>query len=238
MLKRALKLFLGIIAFPICIAVSVSLYEELNQIKALSYNQKYFLFGIVTYLIIHVVFFKPQYLYPVRNSTKAVGKSISNGVYIFGHEIMHTIATWIFRGKVISFKVSSKGGAVAATKSNIFIALAPYFFPFYTILAAGLFFIATVVIKTEPPYNSFLFLVGFTLSFHLVLTIDFLKTKQSDFLHGGYLFSICLIFIVNLIIMGFIFSLLFDEINFAGFLRSAYFKSKNIYLAVFRQLFL
>lgn len=238
MFKRALKLFLGIVSFPICIAVSVSLYDELNQIKALSYNQKYFIFGIVAYLIIHIVFFKSEYLYPVRNFATAFGIYISNGVYILGHEVMHVIATWISKGRVRSFKVSSKGGEITATKSNLFIALAPYFFPFYTIMVAAIFSIASLVIKTKLPYSSFLFLVGFTLSFHLVFTINFLKTKQSDFLHGGYLFSICLVYIVNLIIIGFIFSLLFEEINFVEFLKSAYLKSKDIYAAVFEQLFL
>lgn len=238
MFKRTLKLFLGIISIPVCIAASVSLYDQLIQIKVISYNQKYFISGIIAYLIIHIAFFKPEYLYPVRNSTKAVGKSISNGVYILGHEVMHVIATWISKGRVNSLKVSSKGGMVTTTKSNLFIALAPYFFPFYTIIVAAIFLIIPLIIKTEPPYTIFLFLVGLTLAFHIVLTIDFLKTKQTDFLHGGYLLSICLVYLMNLIVIGFIFSLLFGEINFTEFLRSAYFKSKDIYVAIFRQLFL
>lgn len=220
MVKRTLKFFLGIISLPICVAISASLYDELNQIKAISHNQKYFLFGVIAYLIIHIAFFKPEYL------------------YILGHEIMHVIACWIFRGRVTSFRVSSKGGQVTTTKSNLLIALAPYFFPFYTIMVAGVFLIIPLFIKTEPPYTAFLFLVGFTFAFHIILTIDFLKTRQTDFLPAGYLFSICLVYIVNLVVIGLIFSLLFGEINFVEFLKSTYFRSKDIYLAVFRQLFL
>lgn len=220
MFKRVAKLFLGIISFPICIAVSISLYEQLIHAKILSYNQKYFIFGIIAYLITHVAFFKPEYL------------------YILGHELMHVIATWISRGRVTSFKVSSSGGAVTTTKSNFFIALAPYFFPFYTVVVAVVFFVIALVIKRELPYSSLLFLVGFTLTFHIILTIDFLKTKQSDFLHAGYLLSICLVYVVNLIVIVLICSLFFGEVDFMEFLKSIYFQSKDIYLAVFRQLFL
>ena len=80
--------------------------------------------------------------------------------------------------------------------------------------------------------------MGFTFAFHIVLTIDFLKTKQSDFLKAGYLFSICLIYIMNIIVMAFIFSLTFPDVVFLEFIKSSYVKSKDIYAAVLRQLFM
>ena len=220
MLKRILKLLLGIISFPVCIAASLTLYEQLNQIKTLSYNERYFLLGIAAYLIIHTVFFKPTY------------------IYILGHELMHALATWISGGKVSSFKVSSQGGKVTTNKSNIFIALAPYFFPLYTIVVALIFFAMRFIVEASLPQTVFFFLVGFTFSFHIILTIDFLKIRQTDFLHGGYLFSICLIYIVNIVIIGAIFSLLFDEIVFLEFIRSIYLKTKYTCIVIYRQLFL
>ena len=119
MIKRILKILLGILSFPVCIAVSVSLYNQLNSIAAISYySRKYFFIVIIAYLIAHAVVLKPDYL------------------YIFGHEVMHVLATWLSGGKVSSFRVSPKGGSVSTSKSNIFISLAPYFFPFYTIIVA------------------------------------------------------------------------------------------------------
>lgn len=221
MFKRILKFLLGVFFFPICITVSISLYEQFSRIKAISYlSQKYFAIGIVAYLIVHAVFFKPSYL------------------YILGHEIMHVVATWLSGGRVSSFKVSSQGGRVATSKSNLFIALAPYFFPFYTIIVALLFFTVRLVYKAGPQYNVFLFLLGFTLCFHIILTIDFLKIRQTDLLHAGYLFSICLIYSVNLVVIGFILSLLFEGVAFMEFIRSAYSQSKDIYTGIFQQLFL
>jgi len=221
MFKHTLKILLGIISLPVCIGVSISLYEQLNQIDAISYyNQRYLIIGAVTYLVIHAAFFKPSYL------------------YILSHELMHVLATWLSGGRVISFKVSPQGGSVGTSKSNLFIALAPYFFPFYTIVAAILFYMASSFLKIDVPKEALLFLIGFTLTFHIILTIDFLKIRQTDLLHAGYLFSICLIYVVNLIIIGFIFSLLFDKGGFFEFIRSSYTASKNIYTGIFDQLFL
>jgi len=221
MFKRILKFLLGVFFFPVCVTVSMSLYEQLSQIRTISYyNQKYFVIGIVAYLVVHALFFKPAYL------------------YILGHEIMHVLATWLSGGKVTSFKVSSQGGSVATSKSNLFIALAPYFFPFYTIITALLFFAVKLTFAAGPQYNIFIFLLGFTLCFHIILTVDFLKMRQTDLLHAGYLFSICLIYVVNLIIVGFIFSLLFERVVFLEFIKSIYFQSKEVYAGVFSQLFL
>ena len=43
-------------------------------------------------------------------------------------------------GKVKSFHVSKKGGAVTVTKTNVFVALAPYMIPLYSLLFLSLFF--------------------------------------------------------------------------------------------------
>ena len=45
-------------------------------------------------------------------------------------------------------KVSKTGGQVKTSKTNWFITLAPYFFPFYAMLFIGLFFAAAFVIKS------------------------------------------------------------------------------------------
>ena len=221
MFKKMLQPILGILTFPVCIGISISLYEQLSLIQPIAYyNQKYFVIGIVAYLVVHAIFFKPSYL------------------YILSHELMHVIAAWLSFGKVKSFKVSPKGGSVVTTKSNLFIALAPYFFPFYTITIALLFFTAKFFIKDDISYNPFIFAIGFTLAFHIILTVDFLKIKQTDLLHTGYIFSVLLIYIVNIAIIGLIFSLLFGNVVFIDFLKEAYSKSKGIYTGIFRQLFL
>jgi len=221
LLKRAARLLLGLTLLPVCIAVSLSLYGQLSQIRSLSYEaQKFFLMGAVAYLAFHALFFKPAY------------------IYVVGHELMHVVAAWISGGRVTSFRVSGQGGSVGTTKSNIFIALAPYFMPFYTVIIALLFFTLSIFTNTKPLLSPFLFLVGFTLAFHIVLTVDFLKIRQTDLLHAGYFFSICLIYIINVIVIALIFSLLFRDVSFTGFITAVGIRTKDIYMGIFRQLFL
>jgi hypothetical protein len=221
MLKRILKALLGVFALPACVGVSLSLYEHLSRIKIVSYyQQKYFIIGIISYLVVHAIVFKPSYL------------------YVLSHELMHAIAALLSGGRVRTIKVSSKGGSVSTTKSNIFIALSPYLFPLYTIIVVLVGIAVRFITGVAINYGFFMFAIGFTLAFHIILTIDFLKIKQTDLLHAGYLFSMCLIYIINLVIVGLVFSLLFKGMNFTGFLKDAYIKAGGIYTGIFRQLFL
>jgi hypothetical protein len=221
MMKRISNILLGIFVLPVCIGVASSLYESLSRITAMIYyQQKYFIMGGIAYLVVHTIVLKPSYL------------------YILSHELMHAIAALISGGRVKSIKVSSKGGSVATTKSNIFIALSPYLFPFYTVLVYIIWLCASYFFKTNLNYSLFLFAVGFTLMFHIVLTIDFLKIRQTDLLHAGYPFSICLIFTINIICIALIFSLIFQNVTFPDFLEAAYINTRDIYANVFKQLFL
>ena len=221
MLKKAIHVILAILFLPVCFSVGLILYEEIGGINRLSSNQLYFFYGCIFYLIFHILVFKPE------------------RIYIFGHEMMHAIATILSGGKVSSFNVSKSGGSIRANKSNVFISLAPYLFPFYAILAGVLYFILAHFKKDFLGFSKpFLFIVGFTLMFHIVLTVDFLKIKQTDLLGTGYIFSIELIFFANLLIIAFIFSLLFKEIKFGRFFSNALVQSKQCYVDIFRQLFL
>ncbi len=221
MLKKAIHVILAILFLPVCFSVGLILYEEIGGINRLSSNQLYFFYGCIFYLIFHILVFKPE------------------RIYIFGHEMMHAIATILSGGKVSSFNVSKSGGSIRANKSNVFISLAPYLFPFYTILASIIYFISVHFRKDFLGFSKpFLFIVGFTLMFHIVLTVDFLKIKQTDLLGTGYIFSIELIFFANLLIIAFIFSLLFKEIKFGRFFSNAFVQSKQCYVDIFRHLFL
>jgi len=221
MFKKTLKVLLGIFTLPVCVGVSTSLYEHLSRVQIIAYyQQKWFMAGIIAYLVVHAVIFKPSYL------------------YVLSHELMHAIAALLSGGRVRSIKVSSRGGSTAVTKSNIFIALSPYLIPFYTIIIAAVWFGIKFFTKSEVCYEFFLFAIGFTLTFHIVLTIDFLKIKQTDLLHAGYFFSICLIYIVNVIILAAIFSYLFKSMHFSEFIKNAFIESWAIYKGIFRQLFL
>jgi len=222
--KKILHIILAIVFLPVCFVAIYTLYEEICSISVLSKSQLYFFYGCISYLVFHTIVFKPEKL------------------YVFGHEMMHAIVAILSGGRVTSFNVSKSGGSVTTTKSNILISLAPYLFPFYTILVSIAYFILLHVknafLVSLFLNRPFLFVLGLTLTFHIVLTIDVLKIRQTDLLGAGYIFSIELIFFINILIIAFIFSILFKNIRFLSFLNNFILSTKQAYIDIFKQLFL
>ena len=122
--------------------------------------------------------------------------------YVFGHELTHALWVKIFGGKVADrFHVSLEGGHVLTDRLNTWIALAPYFFPFYSVLRLTLYGAASFVADLSP-WNWVLFLLlGFTIAFHLVFTILLIARGQPDLHYGGTFFSLTVIYLINLLIL-------------------------------------
>jgi len=220
MITRFLRFILGILLIPFSIGISLALYQQLGSVHTISNYQLFFLYGIGSYIILHLVFYRP--VFP----------------YVFGHELMHALSTWISGGTVKSFKASGKGGEVKTTKSNSFISLSPYCFPLYTIVLALAYSISSLFFDVGRYVLIFIFLVGFTLTFHLVITIDFLKTKQPDLVKTGYILSLTLIYMVNLSILALILSLIFPDISFLNFIQGSFQSGLNIYSVLVKQFFM
>lgn len=219
MIKRVLKIIFAILLIPVAISATLALYNSLAGIRYFSKNQAYFLAGAVTYLVVHVLLYKPITL------------------YVFGHELQHAIATWLCGGKVKGFSVSKKGGNVTVTKSNTFIALAPYILPIYTILVVLVYVISSWFFDMSLYVGYFIFLIGATLVFHIVLTIDVMRKEQSDIIKSGFIFSLVIIYLANIIAAAFILSLVFDDISISAYFGSLYDMARSIYIGVFNQLF-
>jgi hypothetical protein len=122
-------------------------------------------------------------------------------IYVFGHELTHALWTWLFGGEVRKFKVTSDGGHVIISKSNFLIALAPYFFPLYAVLVVAVFALGNVIWNWRGYLPWFHLLVGAAYAFHVTLTGNVLKTRQSDITGQGYLFSAVVIFLGNVTVL-------------------------------------
>jgi len=218
--KRTVSFIISILLLPLPIAAAIAFYGELEKIGSISGENLYFIWGILGYVVLNLFISKLDYL------------------YIFGHEVVHSLATFLCGGKVKSFKVTRRGGAVKTTKTNLFIELSPYFVPIYTVIS-GLLYLSSSVFNVEKdilPY--FLFAIGFTLSFHIILTSEKIRLKQPDFLRLGHMFSIIMIVTFNIILAEAIVDTLFGEIYFIDFLTSLGMHTKMIYGTIFTQLFL
>ncbi len=122
-------------------------------------------------------------------------------VYVFGHESTHVLWTWLLGGKVKRFRASANGGHVVVTKNNFVIALAPYFFPLYTVLVVLVFLAGHWLWNWRNYAVWFHLLLGASYGFHVTLTWHILKNTQSDITDQGYLFSAVIIFLGNVCVL-------------------------------------
>lgn len=122
--------------------------------------------------------------------------------YVFGHEVTHALWVKLFGGKVADhFHVSMDGGHVLSDRVNTWIALAPYFFPIYSLLVVTLYGAGSLVADLGA-YRWILFLLlGFTMAFHLVFTCLLIVKGQPDLHYGGTFFSLIVIYLINLLII-------------------------------------
>ena len=125
-------------------------------------------------------------------------------LYVLGHELTHAVWGLAFGARVSDIKVRSSGGSVMLSKSNVWISLAPYFFPFWTAVVALFALAAKGIMCFAAPGAPFplpwlwMFAVGFTWCFHVCFTIRSLMQTQSDVQEYGRIFSWTLILACNI----------------------------------------
>ena len=121
--------------------------------------------------------------------------------YVLGHELTHALWGLLFGAMPSDLRVSESGGSVRLTKSNLFITLAPYFFPFYTFLVIIAALVTYAFLRPLPAIPLWLFMIGFTWAFHILITVETLSSSQPDIKVYGRLFSWTFIFIINFLIV-------------------------------------
>lgn len=208
-LKAVFRFLVGVLFLPLAIPVSRAFYIQLSGLSALgSKNKIYFLWGIGLYVIMHIFLYKPNYLYNL------------------GRETAHMLLTWLSFGRAKNLKVSS-----------FFINISPYFIPIYTLILCLAYFVISKLRDITPYVPYFVFFIGFTLAMHILMTVEALKVAQPDLIRTGYLFSLSLIYVINIIVAAFVISLIFSGFYFSKFFLQFCLETRELYISIFRQLF-
>jgi hypothetical protein len=118
------------------------------------------------------------------------------------------------------------------------IRVAPYVLPIYTIILFALYGPLSLIFKTTELIKIFIFLFGLSITLHLIFSAKSIRSKQGDFLKSNYIFGFSLIYIIDLTLLAFILSLIFQKFSFVNFCNISFQTSKAIFEAVFKQLFL
>lgn len=182
-----LRMLIGLALLPLCCGVFCALSDVIilasGSESVFSINSLSLISGIVVFFFCWCIISKP---------VKA---------YVLGHELTHAMWGLMFGAVPSKLKVGKNGGSVMLTKTNIIIALAPYFFPFYTFLVIVSALITYAFVRPLPCLPLWLFAIGFTWAFHILWTLETLSQRQPDVMEYGRLFSWVFIFIINLLLV-------------------------------------
>src|SRR5438067_10949918 len=138
-------------------------------------------------------------------------------LYVFGHELTHALWVWLMGGRVSRFRVGRDGGHVVTNRTNFWIALAPYFFPLYSILAIALYGVLSLFMNVRP-YGQLLYaIIGVTWAFQFTFTCWMILKNQSDLSDHGTFSSLVVIYLMNLVLLTVMLILASPQITFAGF---------------------
>src|SRR3954465_11003068 len=138
-------------------------------------------------------------------------------IYVFGHELTHALWVWLMGGRVSQFRVSRDGGHVVTSKANFWIALAPYFFPIYSILTIAIYGGLSLFLNRKP-YGRLLYaVIGATWAFHFTFTCWMIPKNQTDLTDQGTFFSLVVIYFMNLLLLSVLLVLASPQITFAEF---------------------
>ena len=181
-MKRILRWLIALGLMPICIGATRTALEVLTGSLAVREFWIAFAGGAVAWMVVFLTLPKPLWL------------------YVVGHELTHAVWGILFGARVRSLRATSKGGQVVLSHTNTLIALAPYFFPFYTAILT----VFALMIRWWWPHPwvdpLFHFGLGCTYAFHATLTLWILRIRQSDISGEGYLLSAMIIWLGNVLV--------------------------------------
>jgi hypothetical protein len=136
-------------------------------------------------------------------------------IYVFGHELTHALWVLLMGGRVSRFRVGRDGGHIVTDRNNFWIALAPYFFPLYSLIVIGIYGALGLFLDVQP-YGRLLYaLIGVTWAFHFTFTCWMIPKKQTDLTDQGTFFSLVVIYLMNLLLLSVMLALASAEITFA-----------------------
>ncbi len=183
--KKFLKLIIGLVFLPLCWAASRAFFFLLQSVpaEASGWND----WALPVGFLVSVLGF---FLLPQAFRT-----------YVLGHELTHALWGMLMGAKVGRIRVGKTGGHVELSKSNFLVSLAPYFFPFYTVVLIAVWYGVGFFVDLGSYELWWLAGVGLTWGFHVTFTVYMLSQHQPDVQENGKIFSGIIIYLANLLVV-------------------------------------
>lgn len=191
---RAIRLLVGLLLLPVCAAITLGTGRWLLAVRPPAGAEASLpawaaAIGLALWFVLYAT---------VPPSTRS---------YVLAHELTHALWGLAMGARVGRIRASETGGSTALSKTNFLIILAPYFFPFYSILLVASWYGLALFWDLSVYRPFWAGLVGLAWGFHLTYTATSLMQHQSDIALCGRLFSYTVIYILNWIAMAVILAL-------------------------------
>ena len=190
--QRMLRWLIAILLLPLCIITTRALFNVSGENETfwmdLFRTRDFLFFGIGMFLMAGWFFtglLERLFLY----------------FYVLGHELTHAIFVYACGGHVAGMHVTADGGYVMTNKSNVLIALSPYFIPFWSVVILGISTLLGFFIQIPHHSEILFFLIGGSWTFHLLWTLWMIPRDQPDLKENGIFFSLVLIYLSNVIVL-------------------------------------
>jgi len=211
---RWVKFVIAIFLLPLCAMLSqtfFTVFARATITQRLWAGEEFWFFSLGTVLWLIAFFGLPR---PML-------------VYVFGHELTHAVWVLLMGGRVSRFRVGREGGHIVTDRNNFWIALAPYFFPLYSIIVIGAYGVLSLLFNVQP-YGRLLYgLIGVTWAFHFTFTCWMIPKKQTDLTDQGTFFSLVVIYLMNLLLLSVMLVLASSRITFSDFGRDLLANASN-----------
>lgn len=177
---------LGLLLLPASAGLAFTLFDfvaGLQSEPALDPRFLWFLTGGMVWLLIFLFLNRPVRL------------------YILSHELCHLLAAWVSGIRGGHLDIHADGGSVEVARSTLWIALAPYFIPLYSLVILIGFGLAGRWMDPQHLNRALPFSLGLTWSFHVTFTLYALSQPQSDLRPYGVPGSLSIILFMNLLLL-------------------------------------
>jgi len=192
LLKRAMRWAIGALLLPFTWVTMWTFFSRLNHATV---HQDFWKTSEFWYFMIGCILLSTWLL-------SGLLRNFFLYLYVLGHEVTHVAFVVFHLGKVTDFHVSTNGGYITTTKTNLLIALSPYFVPFYSILVVvahvGLRYFDVISNVWDPVFYA---LIGATWMFHMIWTVWMLPKDQPDLQENGRFLSLVVILLANLLVL-------------------------------------
>jgi len=192
---RILRILGGLCLLPFCAITTVTLFQRVTDSQFTEqFTEQFWTTDAFIYFAIGFVLNAGWFL------TRLL-QGFFLYLYVLGHELTHAVFVYLCLGRVSDFRVGLDGGHIVTNKSNLLIALSPYFVPFWSVVGLGL---AAITFHFHPVswQAPFLFaLLGATWSFHLFWTLWIIPRDQPDLKENGTFLSLTIIYLANVVLL-------------------------------------